>query len=126
MKATPWICFGVSLFLALFVLAVTGCGSSWKGSIGAVLGKDNRNGRVYVRDAPPEMAASRAGLEVDDEVLAIDGKAVLGMSPDEVHQALFGNVGSKVTLSVARSGAPKRDVVVERGPLRGEDKPARK
>jgi C-terminal processing protease CtpA/Prc len=126
LKATPWISFGVSLLLALAVLVGPGCGSSWKGSIGAVLGKDNRTGRVYVRDAPVDMAAARAGLEVDDEVLAIDGKAVLGMSPDEVHQALNGNVGSKVTLTVARGRTAKRDVVVERGPLRGEEKPPQK
>ena len=88
-----------------------------------MLGKDNRTGRVYVRDAPADMAAARAGLEVDDEVVAIDGKAVLGMSPDEVHQALFGNVGSKVSLSVARRGAATRTVIVERGPLRGDEKP---
>ena len=87
-----------------------------------MLGKDNRTGRVYVRDAPADMAAARAGLEVDDEVVAIDGKAVLGMSPDEVHQALFGNVGSKVSLSIARQGTPPRRVIIERGPLRGEEK----
>jgi len=65
------------------------------------------------------MGAARAGVEVDDEILAIDGKKVGEMSPKEVHENLAGDVGSKVTLTIKRAGSSRRDVVVERGPLRG-------
>src|SRR5262245_21151180 len=56
----------VWVFFLLVFLA--GCGSSWKGSVGAILGKDNRSGRVFVRQAPPGMGAARAGVAEGDEV----------------------------------------------------------
>src|SRR6187399_2968589 len=77
-KATPWIWLNVGLvtLVALLLVFVSGCGSTWKGSVGAVLGKDNRTGRVYVRDVPQDMGAAKAGILVDDEVTAIDGTPV--------------------------------------------------
>jgi C-terminal processing protease CtpA/Prc len=115
--ATAYVC-------ALFLLGIGGfggCGSSWKGSVGAVLGKDNRTGRVFVREAPGEMGAARAGIRIDDEIVAIDGVRTEGMTPAEIHDKLAGDVGSKVTLTVRHEGSPPRDVVVERGPLRPWD-----
>ena len=85
--------------------------------MGAVLGKDNHDGRVYVRQLPEGMPAARAGLKVDDEIVAIDGKPVRPMSPAEVHEALAGPIGSTVRLSVFRQGEPL-EFVVQRGPLR--------
>lgn len=95
------------------------CASNWQGSIGALLAKDNRSGRLFVRDVPADMAGARAGLRLGDEVTAIDGKPVGTMGPDEVQKALRGKVGSKVTLTIAR-GEERRDVVVERGPFAEE------
>ena len=97
----------------------SGCGSGWKGGIGAVLAQDNLTKRVYVRDVPADMAAAKAGLEMDDEVLAIDETLVAGMTPEQVHGALAGSVGAKVTLTLARRGGRVK-IVIERGPLRGE------
>src|SRR5690242_9449913 len=54
-------------FLPLLIVCALGCASSWKGSVGAVLGKDNRTGRVFVREVPSGMGAARAGLEEGDE-----------------------------------------------------------
>ena len=100
-------------------LAVTvGCAGDWKGSVGAVFAKDNRNGRVYVREAPSDMSAARAGLLVDDEIVAIDGKPAREMTPAQIHGALFGKVGTKVTLQIVREGVT-RVIVVERGPSKG-------
>jgi C-terminal processing protease CtpA/Prc len=69
------------------------------------------------------MAADRAGIAVDDEIAAIDDVPVQKLSPQEVHDKLSGDVGSKVKLTVIHAGSAPRDVVVERGPLRGEQKP---
>ncbi len=66
------------------------------------------------------MAAEKAGLRVDDEITAIDGEAIGGLSPQQVHEKLAGDVGTKVKLTVHRAGDAPREVVVERGPLRGE------
>jgi carboxyl-terminal processing protease len=85
--------------------------------VGAVLAKDNRSGRVYVREAPADMGAAKGGVRVGDELVTIDGNAVQTMSPDDVHKALTGQVGSRVKLTVKRDGQTV-DVVVERGPLR--------
>lgn len=94
------------------------CGGSWQGSIGAVLGKNNEDGRVYVREVPAGMSAARAGLEPDDEILTIDGASAKDMSAPDIHKALQGEVGTKVKLTVRRRTLT-REVTVERGPLRG-------
>jgi carboxyl-terminal processing protease len=87
--------------------------------VGAVLGKNNHDGRLYVREAPADMGAAKAGVQPGDEVTAIDGHPVSALSPDEVHKALAGSVGSKVKLTVARNGQTL-SFEIERGPLRGE------
>ncbi len=106
------------LFVAGIVMMLN-CTSYWSGSVGAVLSKNNRDGRVYVRDVPADMGAAKAGIQSGDEVTAIDEKPVLGMSSEEIHRALSGAVGSKVRLSVSREGQ-RLKLEVERGPLRGE------
>lgn len=107
--------------VAALILAPA-CAARWPGSIGAVLAKDNQDGRVFVREAPEDMGAARAGLHAGDEVVAVDGVPVREMSPSALHRALAGDVGSSVTLTVARDGT-SRDVKVERGPLRGAEEP---
>jgi C-terminal processing protease CtpA/Prc len=111
------------------VLTVTGllfsaaCGGAWDGSVGAILGKDNRTGRLFVRDAPPGLGAAQAGIQAGDELTQIDGKPVASMSADDVHRALAGKVGTKVSLTVTHAGEP-RTVLVERGPLQSASAPA--
>jgi C-terminal processing protease CtpA/Prc len=117
--ATAYV-WGGLLLLSMWLLVGGGCGSSWKGSVGAVFGKDNRTGRVFVREVPADMAAARAGVQADDELLAIDGSPVVTMSAAEVHEKLAGDVGTKVTLKLRHPGSEPRDMVIERGPLRGE------
>jgi S1-C subfamily serine protease len=123
--ATAYV-YGVGFIVALLVSAVSttaiGCASNWKGSVGAVLGKDNRTGRVFVRDAPPGMPAERAGIRPDDEITAIDDVPVGKMTPEQVHEKLAGDVGTKVKLTVLHAGDAPRDVLVERGPLRNDAK----
>lgn len=94
------------------------CSAAWTGSVGAVLAKDNADGRLFVRQAPAGMGAARAGLAVGDEVVAIDGRPVAGMTPVDVHEALSGKVGTTVRITVLRDGVAS-DHAVERGPLSG-------
>jgi S1-C subfamily serine protease len=103
--------------LLLLVGTALAC-STWTGSVGAVLAKDNLSGRLFVRETPAGMGAARAGLAVGDEVVAIEGKPVATMTPPEVHEALAGKVGTKVKVTVVRAGSTL-EVVVERGPLAG-------
>jgi C-terminal processing protease CtpA/Prc len=117
MKATGSFWGPRALLVALFP-AVIACGGGATGSVGAVLGK-REDGRLYVREAPSGMAAATAGLEPDDEILAIDGRDVRKMTADEVRKALRGRVGSGVVLLVERKGA-RREVTVTRGPFQEE------
>ena len=66
-------------------LGLGACGPS-KGTIGAVLARD------------------RAGLEPGDEILLIDGRDARALGPHGVHQALSGNVGDPVKLTLVRRG----------------------
>ncbi len=87
------------------------------GSIGAIMSKSHVDGRVVVRTVPADMESARAGLAPEDELLFIDGVDVRRMSPEEIHQALIGPLGTTVDLTVMR----RTDIVrlrVQRGALK--------
>lgn len=92
-------------------------GDSWPGGIGAVLGHSSAEHRLVVREVPPDSPSAAAGLEPGDEILAIDGREVAGLSVREVVAALRGEVGSRVRLRVRRGDA-EREVEVMRAPYR--------
>jgi C-terminal processing protease CtpA/Prc len=71
------------------------------GTIGAVLGQQT-DGRVYLREVPPDLAAAQAGLKEGDELLLIEGQDVRQMSSDQIHYALEGEVGQPVRLTAVR------------------------
>lgn len=107
-------------FLLIWGVFGAACASGPIGSIGAVLGQGS-DGRVFVREIPPGQGADKAGLELDDEIVAIDGKPVQSLTLDEVRTALRGDVGTTMTLTVERYGK-RRDVKVERSSLAAEKK----
>lgn len=82
------------------LLGVAGCGAE-HGTIGAIVAQRN-DGRLFVRDVPAGLAAEKSGLRPDDEILLIDGADVRAMTPDQIHQALSGDVGEPVKLTVVR------------------------
>jgi C-terminal processing protease CtpA/Prc len=112
------------LALCLFCVLVgtAGCGSGAPGTIGAALGQ-TRERRLFVRSLPPGQGAAQAGLELDDEILSIDGTGVGAMSQDDVRRAVRGPVGSTMVLKVRRTGptgaSEEREVKVVRTPLEG-------
>lgn len=105
----------VSLLSVLLLAFSFACGGAAPGTIGAQLGQ-RTDGRLFVRGIPPGQGADKAGLEIEDEILAIDGHLVVEMTQDDVKRAVRGDVGSTMVLSVARGGA-KRDVKVQRSPI---------
>ena len=60
------------------------------------------DGRLFVRQVPPKLAAAREGIRAGDEILLIDGRDVRSMSMREVHRALEGDVGDSVKLTLVR------------------------
>lgn len=106
--------FGLfALFVAL--LGSSACASAAPGTIGAALGQ-RADRRLFIRSLPPGQGAERAGLLLDEEIVAIDGKDVRGMTQDEIRKAVRGDVGSTLVVTVLRGGA-RRDVKVTRTPL---------
>src|SRR5687768_13592823 len=86
------------------------CGPAPHGTIGAILGQQN-DGRVFIRDVPPDLAAAQAGLEPGDEILFIDGVQASSLSPEELSQLLGGPVGAPVQLTLLRKGEVLRITV---------------
>jgi len=109
---------GRELFFCAFLALVLSCASAAPGTIGAALGK-RTDGRLFVRSIPPGQGAANAGLEVDDEIVLIDGKAVRTMSEDDVRRSVRGDVGSTMVLTIERRGQT-REIKLQRSPLLAE------
>lgn len=103
-----------SCTFGIFLLLCT-CASE-PGTIGAALGKQS-DGRMFVRSTPPGQGAADAGLQIDDEIVAIDGKDVKGMSEEDVRRAVRGDLGSSLVVTIVREGV-RKDVTVKRSKLK--------
>lgn len=118
LKRWPLADFRSKLFSILVFASGSACGSSAPGTIGAALGQRTDH-HVFVRSVPPGQGADRAGLVIDDEVVAIQGREVTEMTPDDIRRAVRGDVGSTLTVTIVRDGV-RRDVKVTRTPLLAE------
>jgi C-terminal processing protease CtpA/Prc len=78
------------------------CGPE-RGTIGALIGQGSDQ-RLVLREVPAELAAGKAGLQPGDELILIDGRDVRDLDERGVHQALGGNVGDPVKLTLLREG----------------------
>lgn len=113
MKRWPARLSTLGCVLALALPA--GCAAR-TGTIGAVLGQDPE-GRLFVREAPEDLAAARGGVRPGDEILLIDGRDARAMTPRAVHAALAGEIGETVRLTLVRDGRIVR-VSLKRTPAR--------
>jgi len=100
--------------LRIGLLFLAAC-SITPGSIGAVLAQ-SRDGRLVVREAPSGYPSASAGIAPGDEILLIDGRDVRRMSPEQIHWALEGEVGSTVRLTVLTHDRIER-LALARAPL---------
>jgi carboxyl-terminal processing protease len=67
---------------------------------------DVRDGWITVVAPLPETPAERAGIQTGDQIIEVDGKSTEGWKNDEAVKALRGAAGSKVIITVRRSGIP--------------------
>lgn len=67
---------------------------------------------IAVTEVIPETPAEKAGLKVGDHIAQIDGKAVGGLSHDDIGKLLRGPIDSPVTLKVKRQDTQKAALVV--------------
>lgn len=65
---------------------------------------DVRDGWITVVAPLPETPAERAGVATGDQIIEVDGKSTEGWKNDEAVKSLRGEAGSKVTITVRRSG----------------------
>ncbi|MBA3346554.1 MAG: S41 family peptidase [Gemmatimonadales bacterium] len=68
---------------------------------------DVRDGWITVVAPLPETPAERAGVQTGDQIIEVDGKSTEGWKNDEAVKALRGQAGSKITITVRRSGIPE-------------------
>ncbi len=68
---------------------------------------DVRDGWITVVAPLPETPAERAGVQTGDQIIEVDGKSTEGWKNDQAVKALRGVAGSKVTITVRRSGMPE-------------------
>lgn len=69
-----------------------------------------------ISDTPAE----RAGLRTNDQIIAVDGESIVGISVDEAVELMRGAVGEPVTITIARGDEDPFDVTLVRDtiPLR--------
>lgn len=79
---------------------------------------DVKNGQIVVLSPLVGTPASKAGIQAGDQITAINGTSTAGMSVDTAVNDIRGAAGTKVTLTVMRSGwsAPK-DFILTRAPI---------
>ncbi|HEX3274092.1 MAG TPA: S41 family peptidase [Gemmatimonadales bacterium] len=65
---------------------------------------DVRDGWITVVAPLPETPAERAGVATGDQIIEVDGKNTEGWKNDQAVKALRGEAGSKVAITVRRSG----------------------
>jgi carboxyl-terminal processing protease len=73
------------------------------GGIGAEIGLSDSNQIVVIaplKDTP----ASRAGIIAGDQILAVNGTSTIGLSVDQAVNQIRGDKGTKVVLTIMRSG----------------------
>ena len=102
--------------LGWMLVASTACGGGTVGSIGAILGRQSDTGAVHVREVPEGTAGDRAGLEIGDEIVFVDGKDVRNLDVAGLRRVLRGEPGTRVQLTILRDGQVVR-LEVERAAL---------
>ncbi len=81
------------------------------GGIGVTMGfKDDKVTVISVLDDTP---GQKAGLQVGDEIVAVDGNEVAGQSASDVVMQIRGEVGTEVQLTILRAGE-QMDVTLQR------------
>ncbi|WP_187264659.1 S41 family peptidase [Pontibacter beigongshangensis] len=79
------------------------------GGIGALVG--SRDGKVVVQMPYEDSPAHKAGLNIGDEIVKIDGVVVTGKNSSEVSKLLKGQANTPLKLEVRSYGQPKTRTV---------------
>ncbi|MBQ7194680.1 MAG: S41 family peptidase [Bacteroidales bacterium] len=72
------------------------------GGVGAIIYKPEKEGNVVINEPYEGSPAARAGLVCGDEILAIDGKSVIGQEVKDCSDRMKGKPGTDVVLKVKK------------------------
>lgn len=84
--------------------ALTNQTSGELSGIGVRLQLDEASQTLTIIEPIENSPASKAGLQAGDRILAIDGRSTQGMTVKQASDLIQGEVGSKITLKIERSG----------------------
>ena len=84
------------------------------GGLGLEVTMDPELGVVEVVAPFDDTPASRAGLQTNDYITAIDGESIVGLSIDEAVDKMRGPVGAAITLTIVRAEEEPFDVELVR------------
>lgn len=87
------------------------------GGTGIVIQTDDQSKYIVVSDVVPGGPADKAGLQQDDLITAIDGHSTKGWSTDRASVHLRGKEGTKVTITVERSGKTLAPITLTRAKI---------
>jgi S1-C subfamily serine protease len=93
---------------ALLTLGALGCAAPARGSIGIYAHRERSTGRIVVVGVQPGGGGARAGLEVGDEILEVDGVPVRTIGDGDFHALVRGELGTTVVVVVRRDGLRHR------------------
>lgn len=82
--------------------------------VGIQLGKDEATSRLKVVTPLENSPALEAGIQPGDLIIRVDGGSTKGWTTDKAVREITGKEGSKVTLTMYRTGVGERDFVLER------------
>ena len=82
--------------------------------VGLQIALDAETGKLRVIAPIAGSPADRAGIQPADTILKIDDQETIGLSLDEAAERMRGTLGSRVILTVERSGDEPKDVEVVR------------
>ncbi len=92
------------------------------GGIGAVIYKPDLQGNVIINEPYADSPAQKYGLVCGDEIMAINGESVIGLSSQQCSEKMRGDPGTQVVFRVKklRSGTVE-DITVKRERIKIDD-----
>lgn len=94
--------------------ALTNQTSGELSGVGLRLEEDKENKAIKVVEPIENSPAIKAGIQVADQIVSIDGKSTKNMTVEEAAKLIRGQVGTEVTLQISRSGKGVFDVTMTR------------
>ncbi len=85
--------------------------------VGIKLAIDDQTNQLTIVEPIQNSPAAAAGLQSGDRILRIDNKPTKLMTIEQASAAIKGEVGTPVTLAIARDGKPNFDVILERAQI---------